>query len=1157
MGLRLRYAAYTLPWLLDFKQKVASIPVIPGSGTGQVPLFSTAGRARVTANLVKFDRIDEVIADDEGSLMRVFDGSDIIDEWIIKRGSQEISSDVKVMPLSGPALASYFDQVLVPAFDNGATPVVDPNWKWGAAAEAASNLLSNPSFETLAFPNGGFEQGSVGSWENRNGGALLAVNNPGEARSGSWYGEIISIGSAGDGAQISLSGLYPGKTYVITGYGKDSTAAGDRYRAGVTEAINPTHTNAYTGADGTIYAEIGNASSGSGSSDGTYQSFTLAFTATSDSVQLFIEAPAGAAADIKLDDWNIAGYGVGLKGWKPLNGQYREDTFELSTAWSVDGDQSVKVNGSDLLYVSPYSGNTGYGTTGIEHDPITVVPDKTYTYGGTIYNPTGSAIVVLVVMQRITPLGPVGSPGSSYMSSLRFEVPATSELTLSKETVSDTAEIEFNVRWQYQGADSPGTLFPTGDWHGDLFFVVEGKAAATPGDILTQLLDAHDEIGNWIDYSSFDESTDSNGDAWPEEIAFEVQWGEHYGHVLDRMVDIEYEWELVPKAVPSGTLTHDLHLYVGGGRDATYQNSGVPTTAINKGQSVLGGEVIKRIPDYTSVILEGAGGAWTEDTDATTEGQFGVLEKFSANRQLLNETTRSLAAAELLAYEEANRRAVRLEIVASLTHPRPLVDYRPGDSIPIQVPPALPKESRRVQRTDYTNTYPTRYVVTGSRVLDGESAAYDLIWRMYRRFSRPPEQVQPSNPVVTSSGGEFSISIAAADATPEEIEKADFKCVGFNDQLVINQAWKKLDQISTGAGGRLVFSSGHFHIVVTQSGIVISASAGSEGYELVGVGSRGGGQSTFFVLEGASGLTPHRILNTNSSGSVTIRNIAFNGNGNGAAVRGIYSLGAGDQTVIDCTFYSLEFGVFSGRSVDQATRVYNSFFDACTTAIRAGAGAHIIGNHIEDCSGTGSDEGGVHAVGGTTAGGPRTIIENNTIQGGANYGIITGGLVTARGNHIHNNSDSGIYINSPGGIYEANTINVSGFHGIETDLDNSLGGAWIVRNLIVNPQRHGMFIDHPDYRIYDNRVTGAGQATADTYDGIHIDHDHARVMRNDIVSTSGRSRYGIRINAGTGSIVVGNDLNAAAGYGTDDYSDAGTSTVNTYPAGAIGDNFAT
>lgn len=737
MGLRLRYSAWTLPWLLDFKQKVASIPVTTGSGTGQVGLFTTAGRAGVEVNLAKFDRIDEVIAADEGSLIRVFDGPVIIDEWIAKRGAHDISDRATRHPLSGPALPSIFDQYLVPAFDSPANPVEQGSWQWGA-----DNILGNP----------GLEDGAV---------------TP---------------------KQFHLVITATGGTFTLTD-GTDTTSA-IAHNADASTISTRIQTDLGLFID-VVVVQIATSP----------RTFVIEMVTPAFGVNLGINA--GSLTGGTGTTTTIVEGGVGISPWTkaqtlvsglPNQGNY--DTEPHATTVNPD-------TGTYALQIDPGPvGVSSNRNAGAQQVP-SITPGL--HQGSIRVRPTSASDPF-----RLGIFG-VGEEVIAWSNPSGDTLPPNTYSTIPLADIQipeGNSQIIFRLACTKVGPSDPSSF------NLDNAELYPGLPASNAGDILTTLFDAHSQIGNWIDYSSFG-ATDSNGDAWPEDISFEVQWGEHFGHVLDRMVDLGYEWELVPKTTPVGTLTHDFHLYNSGGRDATYQNGGVPTTAINKGQSILGGEVVKRTPDYTSVLLEGAGGAWSKVTDATTEAQFGVLEKFVANRQLLNEATRVLAAEQVLAYEAANRRAARIEVGASLIHPRPLRAYRPGDSIPWQIPPALPKESRRVQRVDYTNTFPTRYVVTGSRVLSGDAAAFDLIWRLWRRFSRPPAVETGTVAVGGDKGGAFTIQVAASNASSWSKGKADpgFQCLGVDDHILIMEA---MYQLFLAGGGELWLSEGTFSCAPDQ-----------------------------------------------------------------------------------------------------------------------------------------------------------------------------------------------------------------------------------------------------------------------------------------------------------------------------------------------------
>lgn len=812
----LRYEAWTLPWQLDFKRKIARLPAITGTGNGSVGLFTTGNEGRVDLALGEFDRLGTVISDVEGSLVRVYDGQTIVDEWIAERVEREHSDNNKVASVSGGSIASVLDKYLIFPYD-GLNPTIQGDWAWGGNIgddDDAGGMLGNPGFENLPMPNGGFEDGNAGHWEIFQNGNIIASNDPVNAFEGNFYGTMFSLGATFDGIKYSLNGLQPGRTYTINGRLNEPTASGGRYRVGVSDAINGSHTNAYEDTEGYWWAEIGNAAQGAGSADGTWQSINIVFEATSSGAEMIIEwADPGAGPDLRVDGFTISGFQVGLLPWKPYILNFTE-IFERQTTTKHSGLAALRTQSTDFVYTNPYTGQQGWARTG-PYQNLNIVSGKTYTGSGWVYQASGSDKTFLLVFQRVISLGTIGSPGSSYMVSKAFVVPSGVWTFLEMTGVADTTEIRFELRWQYQGAfDTLGHQSPI--WFVDDCSFYEGFPATTPGDILTILLDHAVDRGvlDWIDYSSFDDVNDSSTTPWPEVIGLQVQWGQSYGQLLDQFVDLGYEWELIPKLVPVGNLTHDLNLYISGGID------NAPATAINPKQGMSGGSVVNRIPDYTTVVVEGAGEAYSIVTDATTAANFGPLEDYIANRQLTEEATRVLAANQYLAYEAANRNAVQVEVFETLEHPRPLVDYRPGDSIPFQLPPGLAKETRRVQRIDYTNSFPTRYGITGSRLLDGEAAAYDLIWRMWRRFNRP--EVGGGGGGGGGKGGHFTVQVAASDATLTSQDKADegFVCGGASDDINI------LAAIAMCAGnGEVHLSEGTFNTtskIVVPEGVTLS-----------------------------------------------------------------------------------------------------------------------------------------------------------------------------------------------------------------------------------------------------------------------------------------------------------------------------------------------
>jgi hypothetical protein len=337
--------------------------------------------------------------------------------------------------------------------------------------------------------------------------------------------------------------------------------------------------------------------------------------------------------------------------------------------------------------------------------------------------------------------------------------------------------------------------------------LLEGFAAATPGEILGILMDdaAVDHVADprgamldWIDYSGFSPTLDSNGDAWDFTMSFIAQFGETYGQVLDKFVNRGVEWWLIPKPAPVGGKTHELHLYNKGGRDST------PSTAITIRQGVLGGEIVDRIPDYTALLVEGESTYYeAEDGSAAF---FGRLEKFIAARDTADNDTLQVLADEAFASEVVNRRAARFTIVETLHHPRPGKNYNVGDTIPMQAPPSLMREYRRVQTFDYVNTRQTSYAVTGSTIYGGEAAAYELVRRLWRRFQRPETPRRRGAVPLSAKGGQPTFVIAASDSNQADKDKADAVAIGAADHVLIQSYLNSL----AGTKGLLILTDGTF-----------------------------------------------------------------------------------------------------------------------------------------------------------------------------------------------------------------------------------------------------------------------------------------------------------------------------------------------------------
>ncbi|KKM04873.1 hypothetical protein LCGC14_1759870, partial [marine sediment metagenome] len=139
----LRYEVWDEPWNTGgFGKRIAKLPVMPGTGTGDVRFLSTGGAGQAEVALAGFDRMNEVVSPTVGSMIRVFDGDSIVAEWLPQRTSKNLVGAAKTAPLSGNNLVSVFDQVINYAreYPNLVSEIQDTIW-------AGRNILSDPGFE--------------------------------------------------------------------------------------------------------------------------------------------------------------------------------------------------------------------------------------------------------------------------------------------------------------------------------------------------------------------------------------------------------------------------------------------------------------------------------------------------------------------------------------------------------------------------------------------------------------------------------------------------------------------------------------------------------------------------------------------------------------------------------------------------------------------------------------------------------------------------------------------------------------------------------------------------------------------------------------------------------------------------------------------------
>lgn len=178
--------------------------------------------------------------------------------------------------------------------------------------------------------------------------------------------------------------------------------------------------------------------------------------------------------------------------------------------------------------------------------------------------------------------------------------------------------------------------------------------------------------------------------------------------------------------------------------------------------------------------------------------------------------------------------------------------------------------------------------------------------------------------------------------------------------------------------------------------------------------------------------------------------------------------------------------------------------------------------------------------------------EQVTIQG--NTFVITGGN---RGYAVELVASEGYEVIVSDNVVDGAGIYVEGVGG------GGQFGLSVHGNVVLEPtMMHGIeLVDCTRGMVHHNSVTSLFPTDSDTYDGINVSGGTGvRVDHNTVIAADGflggTARSGINIVSGTGHVVVGNDLGAAADYQSGPLLDGGSGTVLSYPGDmTYGDNF--
>ena len=798
----LRFEAWTPPWSATFERVVADLPVPVGAARGSLPL-SDFGEGQIVVPW-DYDRISELISETTGRLIRVYDGTDIIQEFLCERTPRPLL-DRRATAISGPDLASAaFDAAFVYPWDYPADPPKFLDHVYGSR-----NLISNPSGtdnilneKQRIHIDGVFRSTPLS-------GAIDASQTSITVDDATVYFASTPFSIRIDSEQLRVTNVVSNTLTVTRGYAGTTAAAHTddtlvhevpsdsftlTFDGETTSAIN---WNPHAGDKATFHTTAS-------AIDAALVALTNIITVAVEVEEFYDSRGTFDHADIWVEFIDPGEQAVALMtATTPTSCQPTTVTRESQGGagdphpWTVSRNPNTGlVHGGETVI---RASDTALGEPA---DCIVVIPTARYGGGQIVLDVPPGALaqgslevqptvegefrfVLRDLNEKFIAADPGESTGTTLstgsfteMSLTDVQIPATTTKIIVRIATVDTDEAAW-AKFYIRNAT----------------FEI-GYGPATVGRILQDLLDdaavdhAADTRGtilDWIDYTSFSATLDSGGNAWPREESITISRGMWYGQVFDRLGRLGYEWELRPKATPSGGKTHDLHVYAPEGRQTDHTTAATP--ALNVGQSVIDGELVQRIPAYTAVMVEGAGNRIVEDSDPTAVTNFGRRERYVGDRSLASTVSLQAVADEQLDAEQRNRDAVHAVVVASPDHPRPLVAYRPGDKLWFQFPPAMAKKAKRVRQITWQNTEPAIYEITGSRFFPGQDAAYEALRRMLRKFTplddnRGGTAIEGATPAPappqggTSSGAYIHLSRAATQTIPVGGTPIEFDTLG-------------------------------------------------------------------------------------------------------------------------------------------------------------------------------------------------------------------------------------------------------------------------------------------------------------------------------------------------------------------------------------------
>lgn len=501
----LRYEAWSLPWVdpANFKRKVASVPVLPGTGRGSVHLFSTGGQGEAEVPLAEFKRMNEIVSGTQGSLMRVFDGSTLIHEWEVARGPKTLENR-STAPLSGPSIASYFDKVIIypREYPTPVSPVQDHIW-------AGDNILDNPGMEEAETQVEKYEV-----WRDATGGTFTLT--------------VMGQTTGALPFDITASALET-NLQALSNVDDVTVDVGDQGNRGSEDNPWVIEFHFPPVIDPDMTGDDTNLTGGTG---------TLTIK------------PTQQGRDDVPKAWTKSEYSDARANPK-LHGRYSRDGFRRDDTNVHSGDYAIRINGltryagiQQIVQVEPglkYQASIWVFTSDAT-ERFKFVMRASFDDGDAsgFAQISGNAVASTWTQFAFEFTVPTN------VDTLVFRFAATGNDNPVPFWVDDAELIEG------EAATTPGDIMQV---------LLDDAAVDHVADARGPILDWVD----YSSFDAVNDS--NNDPWVIDEMSFTAQLGQSYGQVLDEMVNRGVEWDLVAKATPSGGKTHDLHLYNKGGRD--------------------------------------------------------------------------------------------------------------------------------------------------------------------------------------------------------------------------------------------------------------------------------------------------------------------------------------------------------------------------------------------------------------------------------------------------------------------------------------------------------------------------------------------------------------------------------------------------------------